>query len=805
MERFSQYFVPEHYELKLHFNREKTKFSGKVTILGEAQAPKIKLHAVNLRLKSLQVDSVDHSFRMESDAIIINDITPGKHKLYITYDGDIKRDMVGVYRSVYEFKDARHKNCSEAIIATQFESHYARRCFPCIDEPSAKAKFSITISSANLDDQIISNMPALKTVQQKQLKTVTFATTPRMSSYLLAFALGSFQSYAIKSKSGVQITSYAGLHQDSQLLKYPSLFAAKCIDFYNELFKLPFPLPKLDQLALPDFEAGAMENWGLMTFREHALLADAKSAVSDRAYVATVIAHEISHMWFGDLVTMAWWDDLWLNEAFACLMETYAVAKIDPSLEVWDDFYTDSVLPALLRDSLPNVQPVRVAVHHVEDIANLFDASIVYAKGARLMLMLMRLMGEQQFFKGIASYFKTHAYKNTTADDLWRALSPYADFDVKAFMTPWLEQSGYPVLSAGKQQRFLTAGAPDLHTKYPVLKARDDLSGHYLIKLSDQEFALKLENFAQLQKEQQLRLIIDRWLLARANQVPSVSLVDLIIALNRAKDPLVWSLLSSIIADLSRFFAPDSDLEKQYKNFICQQLHDLKTELGIDFSSSDNYKNLKLRSCIYALLSWSDDPDFAATIYKEYIKNDISTKSFYADINPNYRSIILVQLAKKQPNFAEKFWQDYQASSDPSLRSDLMSALCAAPSQDLITQLLSSLKDENRIRPQDRLLFFIRLLKNPKARDASLDWFYDNWDFLFASEGDKSIADYPRYLANLINTPSEISRYREFFADKQQAPALQRTLKIAFAELSARLQLIADNQPAVQRKISELQ
>ena len=453
MERFLDYFVPEKYQLDFVINEAKTQLDGKATIQGQAKQSKIKFHAKNLDIKSAKIDGKDIEFEIDQDSVVLQNISTEKTaEITFEYSTKINRDMEGVYLSTYE-----HEGQTQKIVATQFESHYARQCFPCIDEPAAKAVFNLSITSEDPKDTILANMP----VQNQEGNTVKFQSTPKMSTYLLAFALGQFQSYRTKSNSDVEIITYAGLHQDPKLLKYPGEFAAKCVDFYNQLFQVEFPLPKLDQLALPDFEAGAMENWGLMTFRERCLLADENSANDVRAYVSTVIAHEISHMWFGDLVTMQWWDDLWLNESFACLMETYAVAHIDPSLEAWDEFYTDTILPALSRDCLPNVQPVKVEVQNVEDIANLFDGAIVYAKGARLMLMLMRLMGEEKFFQGISAYFKKYQYSNTVADDLWQSLSEFADFDVKEFMTPWLAQAGYPVLKGNSRQRFLIAGAPD--------------------------------------------------------------------------------------------------------------------------------------------------------------------------------------------------------------------------------------------------------------------------------------------------------------------------------------------------------
>ena len=529
MERFFDYFTPAHYDLDLRINDEKTRINGTVVISGEAKAETIKLHAVRMEIKSVYLDGAKfEGFRHEDGVLTLEGVSVAAHEIKVKFISQIEADMEGAYLSTYE-----NAGVTERMVVTQFESHYARECFPCVDEPIAKATFSLKLTSVE-DDTLLSNMPATFTTAQEGHKTVEFAESPRMSTYLLAFVAGKFCAKETVSKHGVKISVYAGLHQNMDDLDYAAQFAADVLDFYDDCFKTPFPLPKMDLVAVPDFEAGAMENWGLVTFREIALLANDKSSLDTKQYVAIVIAHELSHMWFGDLVTMAWWDDLWLNESFANMMETYSTDKIRPELRAWEDFYLTAVASSISRDSLPGVQPVRVDVKCVEDIANLFDGAIVYGKGSHLLLMLMRTMGEEAFFAGIADYFEKHKYSNTTADDLWNALTPHADFDVKEFMTPWLTQSGFPVVTTDqKQQRFLITGETD-DTKYPIRELRDDLSGHYIINYSEEEFAEKLKHVDEMSKEQKLRLLMDRRMLAKTNYVPSVSLLPRDSGIHRA-------------------------------------------------------------------------------------------------------------------------------------------------------------------------------------------------------------------------------------------------------------------------------
>ena len=785
MERLLEYFEPIHYTLNLSANRNKTRLIGETTIVGSAKSHVVKFHAVDLELKSVEVDGVKTSYLLENNTIVILGVDEGRREIKIKYSLNLTSSMQGAYLSTY-----KHEGEKQTIIATQFESHYARECFPCIDEPDAKAVFKLRISSDDDQDTIISNMPAELVVMQDGVKRVSFAETPRMSTYLVAFAIGKFVSYESVSSHGVKITTYAGLHQKVEDLKYAGDFAAEVLDFYDDRFGVAFPLPKLDLLALPDFEAGAMENWGLTTYREIALLANEDSSFEQKLYVCIVVAHELSHMWFGDLVTMKWWDDLWLNESFANLMESYSTAKLRPELGAWDDFYTSAVLSSLRRDCLPGVQPVKVDVENVEDIANLFDGAIVYGKGARLLLMLMRLIGEDKFFAGLKSYFDKHAYNNTTADDLWNAMSEFVDFDVREFMTPWLTQPGYPVITEGKQERFLETGDKD-DTQYPIRRFADDLSGHYIYNLSDSELNDRISQVSMLGKEERLRLLIDRRLLARTDRVASASLLPLIATFEEETEPVVWDVISTIIGDLKVFFEPDSEEEKQFKDFVKRLVSKNYARLGIKNSKSDSSDDVKLRPIIMGLMLYSDyGNEFIDKIEELYGKVDIN------NIDTDYRWVVLHALIKSKDVRSNLFFKIYQDTPIPELKSDLSGALTATRNHDTAVSYLEALKD-GRIRAQDRLGFFIRIARNHLSKKEAFDWMYENWAWLAEEEGDKTIAEYPRYSASLIRTEEEKTRFREFFEPKLEDRILTRDLKVAFAEIDARLKLIKSDRAAV--------
>ena len=785
MERFFDYFEPEHYDLDLRINADKTRLKGTAIITGVAKAETIKLHAEKLRISDFEINGKNADYARENGAIIIEGLEKSqKITLEFDYTTPIDSDMEGVYLSTYDYDGKTQK-----IVATQFESHYARQCFPCIDEPAAKATFDLTLRSEVPTDIFLSNMPAKEEQLKPNLKTVIFETTPKMSTYLLAFAVGDFIGYQTTSKHGVTITAYAGLHQKVEDLKYAGDFAADVLDFYDDCFQTPFPLPKMDLLALPDFEAGAMENWGLVTFREIAMIANEESAFDQKQYVAIVIAHELSHMWFGDLVTMKWWNDLWLNESFANMMESYATDKVRPELSAWDDFYTGAILGAFHRDCLPGVQPVKTEVKNVEDIANLFDGAIVYGKGSRLLLMLMRTMGEENFLKGLKDYFAKHKYSNTEADDLWNALSKYADFDVKEFMTPWLTQSGYPVLTDGEQERFLLTGDKS-DEKYPIRDMKDDLTGDYLINLSSHELSEKLAKLNKLNKEQKLRLLIDRRLLAKTDRVESASLLPLLEAFADETDPVVWELMTSIVADLKIFFTPDSKEEKQFKHFIDRLAMPNYERLGIVESTKDTEDDRKLRPIIMGMMHYAEDEDYLEAIDNEY--NNI----YIAKVDQNLRYIVACSLVLIHPELSMKYFGIYQTTPDSALKRDLMDALTGVRNKEVAISYLDRLED-GLVRPQDRLIFYIRLLRNHRIRKEAFSWVYKNWDWLYKEEGDKTISEYPRYMAAFVRTIGDANDYERFFSQHENEKILARDIAVAYAEIEARLRLIKNDKAGI--------
>ena len=605
MERLIKYFVPEKYSLDIDINKTKKTIGGKVIVEGQAKSENIKFHAVNLSIDSVQVNGKKAEFEIKDDVLIVLQVPRGDTEVEIDYHGILNENMQGAYISTYKYKGK-----VETIVATQFESHYAREAFPCIDEPEAKAIFNLTITvpeeDVNAGDIIIANTPEKQRKILKQARSdvpqvkLEFEPTPRMSTYLLAWVIGKFHGKTIKNSHGVEITTYATLAQDLSAVDYANNIAAKSLEFYDDNFGIPYPLKKLDQVALPDFEAGAMENWGLVTYRESMLLAGKTATLGTKKSVALTVAHELSHQWFGDLVTMKWWDDLWLNESFASVMEYYAVDSIHPEYKIFEGFFTGDCFAALTRDAYTDVQSVHQDVENPAEIATLFDGAIVYSKGAHLMLMLIRLMGWKDFCKGIKSYFEKHKYHNTTGDDLWAELGLFAEFDPGKLMHAFIDRPGYPVITDGKQKRFLLDG-PMSDEKWPLPEITEDMSGHYILNLTGTEFVERLGKFNELGLEEKIRLLIDRSLVCRTELASAASLMPLVEKFKNEDTAAVWNIIAVIIRQLKIFFDNESEEEARFKKFVGGLVAPKLSEIGLVTREGDDENTIRLRSILVGL------------------------------------------------------------------------------------------------------------------------------------------------------------------------------------------------------------
>ena len=779
MERFLDYFVPEKYVLDIEIDKKQKTIGGKVVVTGEALKETIKFHALDLKVTKVEKNGVEAEFKIDDKVLEIENISMGASEITIFYNGTLNENMQGAYLSTYE-----HKGETQTIVATQFESHYAREAFPCIDEPAAKAVFELSLTvPEDSDDLILANTPVLNVVKN----TTVFEPTPRMSTYLLAWVIGKFHGRTITNAHGTEITTYCSLAQDLDSVDFANEIAAKSLEFYDDNFGVPYPLKKLDQVALPDFEAGAMENWGLVTYRESMLLAGKTATLGMKKGVALTVAHELSHQWFGDLVTMEWWDDLWLNESFASIMEYFAVDAAYPEFKIFEGFWCGDCFGALVRDAYTDVQSVHQDVHSPEEIATLFDGAIVYSKGARLMLMLIRLMGWENFCKGVAEYFEKHKYGNTIGDDLWAALEPHAEFDPGKLMHAFIDQPGYPVITGlGKdftQKRFLLDSDKMPESEWPLPEIMEDMSGHYVLNLTETEFAERLNNFDTLGLEEKLRLLIDRSLLARTDLVKSADLLPLLEKFKHESSAAVWEIIAIIIGQLKMFFDPESEEEASYKKFVGRLVADKLTEIGLTTRKDDDENMLRLRAILLGL-------DYYAKTIANLEKLAKLYDADYKKLDPEIRDAILDAKIYVEPEILEEYLAAYQKEADPEIKADLRVAMTLSKDEKNVARMVGLLGKNKVVKLQDQIYLFVRLFGNPKARELTWQWLTNNWQLVKETMGDKSLDAYPRYTANIIRTEKEFAAWRDFFDPKRKDPALARAIEIGEKEIAARLKLI---------------
>jgi len=818
VQRLYENFHPSHYDLALTLERADRRFSGTVTITGEKvfDDRALTFHSKELDVAKITVDgSVISGFSHdENDALVIKDeITKGEHTITIEFTGKITDPMHGLYPCYFEV-DGRKKE----LLATQFESHHAREAFPCIDEPEAKATFDLTLTTET-GVVVLSNMPAASQTQQNDHLVSKFETTPRLSPYLLAFVVGELQSKSAKTTGGVEVNVWATHAQPLGSLDFALDAAVKSIEFFDEYFDTPYPLPKADHVALPDFSSGAMENWGLITYREVCLLADKNTAITTRQYVAMVIAHETSHQWFGNLVTMKWWDDLWLNESFATLMEYICVDHMFPNWNIWMTFATSEMLSAVRRDYLPNVQSVKTPVNHPDEISTLFDPSIVYAKGARLLAMLYTYVGEDAFKSGLKHYFQQHAYGNTIGQDLWNALSTTSHHDIVGFMTPWLTQPGLPIVSLERtkasQQRFVLGGdnpTPDAIWPIPLASSEATLPelfnessvqfaripedtrinvsgrGHFITHYADEDLlASRIAAIAggtEDDPSDRLTLLHDTSLLARAGNVTATNLFELAKSYQNETSEPVWDIVSLVITDLKRFVESSESHELKFKTQVAQLARQTYGRLGWDNKPGESESDVKLRATVIGLLAYADDE----SITTKGLEAFRAAAADIAELPGELRSIIFAIVAKHgASDDIEHMITQYQQTQNAELKSDIAAGLTATHDEALIARLIGFIRDEKMVRIQDVSRWFIYLMRNRYAREATWRWLEDNWDWIVATfAGDKSYDDFARYSASTLSTHDWLERYNVFFTPKKTVPALTRAIELGISDIQAR-------------------
>ena len=812
-------FTPNHYNLTIDLTRaEEKEFSGTVIISGDSTSESISLHSKGLTIQSVTIDdqSADVSFG-EFDELKLSqtNLENGNHTIHINFSGNITDAMHGLYPCYFT-----HDGVKKQLFATQFESHHAREVFPCVDEPAAKAEYDLTLITRP-GITVLGNMSVKSEEENGDSLTTTFEKTPRMSSYLLAFVIGELHKKSARTKSGVEVNIWATPAQNENTLDFALDIATRSIDFYDEYFGVKYPLPKSDHVALPDFSSGAMENWGLITYRESCLLADPElTPESSRRFIATVIAHELSHQWFGNLVTMQWWNDLWLNESFANMMEYVAIDALQPDWHMWEDFATNEVTAALRRDSLDGVQSVQADVNHPDEISTLFDPAIVYAKGGRLLVMVRKLIGEEAFRAGLKSYFEKFAYKNTVGNDLWQELESASGQPIVNLMNAWISQPGLPVVSVSSshdaailsQERFFIGEHQPSDALWPIplfanqpldvkildqkettvsiekpLQLNCGLSAHFVTKYDESTREYLLKNITELPTLDKICILQDATILARAGFENSASLLPLALSLKTETNEKVFGMAAGALTELRKFVDDNDAARDSLKRISGEFARATFEELDWNEKAGESDDDRERRTTALSLMMYSEDKDVlneAKTRFDNNKLEDLPTEIRALIISANVRHF-------ETPEMIENLFAAYKNTPSNDLQNDIAIGLTSTKNPETAEKILANIKDSNIIRPQDASRWFVYLIRTRESRQIAWNWLKENWAWVEDTFGeDKSYDDFIRYAATALLTPNELNDFQQFFEPMENIPALARTIKLGITEIKARVELI---------------
>ena len=843
---------PNKYRLTLQPDLESFTFKGEQTVDIEIVAPtaRIMLNAAELEISDVTLLHNGKRFPASSIAVDADTetatldfgqtLSPGRAQLGMKFSGVLNDRLVGFYRSEYQDGEGQTRH----LATTQFEPTDARRAFPCWDEPARKAVFDVTLV---FDDslQAVSNTPIVEESRPAPgLRAVRFGETPVMSTYLLAFVVGDLVSVEADADNGTTIGVWTTRGKENQA-GFALDTSVKLLGYFNDYFGIPYPLPKLDHIAIPDFAAGAMENWGCITYRETALLVDPEnSSAGTRQRVAEVVAHEMAHMWFGDLVTMEWWDDLWLNESFASWMGTKSVDWLFPDWEMWTQFVNMDTNRALSLDGLKNSHPIEQPVKNPAEVSQLFDA-ISYSKGGSVLRMLENFLGPEVFRGGLYRYLKGHEYGNARTHDLWAALEEESGLPVTSIMDSWVLQTGYPVLQVDaerssddvqlslSQERFfydspgpaaggdtdpdggeiwrvpVTVSAPGAVTASTVMEEREaqltvptadwykvnaDQTGFFRVNYGNDDWQRLAPAISsrQLPATDRLGIQNDAYALSRAGLLPITQFLELAGSYAGETDASVWSDLASNLRDIEQLIAGEP-VHPAYQRFGRELFGPAARRAGWTPRPGDGHLDSLLRSTVLGQSgSYNDEETLAQAgdLFHQYLEDPEA-------VHPDLRGIVfsLAAQAGDHDTYAQ-LWELEERTNLQEEKIRLLLAMSRFQDVGLLNDTLESSLSP-RVRSQDTITVVAGVAANPRGRQPAWEFVKNNW-----AEFDRRYGGGGFGLMRLVSicnsftTEEQMADVERFFADNP-APAAERTIRQALERMRLNIRWLEQNRPAL--------
>ncbi|XP_071679332.1 aminopeptidase M1-B isoform X3 [Lolium perenne] len=819
--RLPRFAQPLRYDLLLRPDLAACTFSGSAAVAVAVSAPTrfLVLNAAELSVDGSSIRFQDLAptevVQFEEDEILVigfqKELPVGEGVLTMNFTGTLNDQMRGFYRSKYEYKGE-----SKNMAVTQFQAADARRCFPCWDEPAFKAKFKLTLQVPS-ELVALSNMPVVKDTVHGPLKTVYYEESPLMSTYLIAIVVGLFDYIESSTLEGTKVRVYTQVGMTSQG-KFALDVGVKSLNLYKDYFATPYPLPKLDMIAIPDFAAGAMENYGLITYRESALLYDEQlSSASNKQQVAITVAHELAHQWFGNLVTMEWWTHLWLNEGFASWVSYLAVESIFPEWNNWTQFL-DETTSGLRLDALAESHPIE---------------------------------------KALASYIKKYAYSNAKTEDLWAVLEEETGEPVKDLMTTWTKQQGYPVIYAKlngqdlelEQAQFLSDGSSgphmwivpmtsccdsyDVNKKFLLkdktdkihikdftasqitdrsqnfwIKLNIDQTGFYRVKYDD-ELAAGLENAVKAKKlslMDMIGIVEDSYALSIACKQTLTSLLRLLNAYRHESDYTVLSHVTSVCLGVDKISADATpDLSRDIKQLLIKLLLLAAKRVGWDPKDGESHLDAMLRSLLLiALVKLGHDETINEGIRRFHIFLEDRKSSLLPPDNRKaaYLAVMRTVSTSSRAGY-EALLKIYRETSEAQEKSRILGSLSSCRDKDIVFEALN-LMFTDEVRNQDA--YDVLRGVSLEGREVAWAWLKENWDHVLKTwPSSQLVSMFVNYIVSPFTSEEKAAEVSEFFATRVK-PSFERALKQSLerVRISARWIESIKREPNLARTVHQL-
>jgi aminopeptidase N len=773
-EIISKTFTPTFYNLTFTPNFTDFTFDGyeEISIKMNEQTDEIVLNINDIKIKTcfglfgsnvpiypvLSYDEDKDRVIMKFEDIIVD----SQFKLIIMFKGNLNDQMAGFYRSKY-FVDGEQRWSA----VTQFESTDARRAFPCVDEPARKSIFQITLKIPKTLLGL-SNTDPISTRYDDDYKVITFKKTPIMSTYLVAFYVGEsdyierdIKNYWSKNKLTVRVFTPLGKKEKGE---FALDLACKVLNFYEQYFGIDYPLSKMDMIAIPDFSAGAMENWGLITYRERLILCDDDVSIRSKVSIAYVICHELAHQWFGNLVTMEWWSQLWLNEGFATWVGWMATDKIFPEWKSWEIFINEEFEKALDLDALDNSHPIEVEIEKASQVDEIFDA-ISYSKGANIIRMLVNHLSPEIFQTGIKYYLQKYKYSNASTDDLWDCLSKSSNKDIKLMMNSWTKQKGYPILKVNTEKNSYKLEQEIFRESYKSnptmintiwkipLGIKSDSNINSLDKIMetknmqliplnkkmymkfntnspslfrvcyDKHSLLNItKNIDKLTNVDRNQILSDSYSFAISGYDNTNTFLELLKAYNDESDYHVINGMCGSINDLKNVWSNDK-VDEFLNKIEYPIVHRIHKDIGWDYDESDSYQTSLLRSLVIkqlTCLKHKDTIDKLVNMTSNFLDNNVP-------INPNLKSFAFKSFIRDNRLNFNKLLKYYKSIDSSEEKIRILTALGCCFVEDL-DELLDLTFANNIIRAQDSHFVVKSLCERKEMRFNVWSYLEKNWD-----------------------------------------------------------------------------